>query len=543
MRKFTRNDWIISAVFALIILVIALFSVFDGDKKSSNGISQDADHKDYSGKSLENMKALDFNSPEYTIGVATGTGSMMDVETWLPKARIAHYSDNLTAYEAVRLGKIDAYAYDRLQMEIAIKSGLSGVALINDTIGDGTEISVGISRTSSIPDLEKKLNEFIALAKEDGRLDDLFKRWVIDCNYDMPEIPQVESPSYTLMVGTTGVVEPYSFYKNNELTGYDIELAKRFAAFINAKIEFRVYNYSSIIAAADTNEIDCIFANLNVTEERKEKIDFSDPIIIVDTTLMVAAENETASNQGGNGGAGAEASWFSSVKESFYKNFIREERYKLIFQGIGTTCLITIFSAVFGSILAFLICVFRQTEGILPKKICVIYVKLFQGTPIVVLLMILYYIVFGKSGLSAMWIAVIGFSLNFAAYVSEILQSGIESIDKGQREAALALGYSESQAFFRFIFPPAALRQIPVYRGEIISLLKNTAIVGYIAIQDLTKMSDIIRSRTYEAFFPLIATAVIYFLLAWIFSLIMKLLLRQIDPRAKKRTRKEVAVK
>ena len=156
--------------------------------------------------------------------------------------------------------------------------------------------------------------------------------------------------------------------------------------------------------------------------------------------------------------------------------------------------------------------------------------------------MILYYVIFGKSGIAAVWVAVIGFSLNFAAYVSEILRSGIDSIDKGQREAALALGYSENQAFFRFIFPQAALRQLPVYRGEIISLLKNTSIVGYIAIQDLTKMSDIIRSRTYEAFFPLIVTAVIYFILAWIIALILRFVLKLIDPREKKAAAKEASV-
>ena len=125
--------------------------------------------------------------------------------------------------------------------------------------------------------------------------------------------------------------------------------------------------------------------------------------------------------------------------------------------------------------------------------------------------------------------------MNFGAYASEIMRSGIEGIDVGQREAALALGYTENQAFFKFIFPQAAVRFLPVYRGEIVSLLKSTSIVGYIAIQDLTKMSDIIRSRTYEAFFPLIATAIIYFVLAWIISLMLKFVLKAVDKRSRKR--------
>ncbi|MBR1735768.1 MAG: ABC transporter permease subunit [Firmicutes bacterium] len=130
--------------------------------------------------------------------------------------------------------------------------------------------------------------------------------------------------------------------------------------------------------------------------------------------------------------------------------------------------------------------------------------------------------------------AIVGFSLNLAAYVSEMMRSGIESIDPGQREAALALGFTERQAFYKFIFPQAASRFLPVYKGEIVSLLKNTSVVGYIAIQDLTKMSDIIRSRTYEAFFPLIATALIYFALAWVINILLSRLEKFTNSRKKK---------
>lgn len=235
--------------------------------------------------------------------------------------------------------------------------------------------------------------------------------------------------------------------------------------------------------------------------------------------------------------------FLESLKDSFIKNFIREDRYKLILEGILTTCIITVLSVIFGSVLAFLICLLRRTDSVLAPLLCQAYVKLLQGTPLVVLLMILYYVIFERSGLEAVWVAVIGFSLNFAAYTSEILRSGIESVDGGQREAALALGFTENQPFFRFIFPQAAFRQMPVYRGEIISLLKNTSIVGYIAIQDLTKMSDIIRSRTYEAFFPLIATAIIYFILAGIITRILTFILKRMDPKLKSRKFKGVVTK
>ena len=470
---------------------------------------------------------LQMNDPSYTLGVATGSSGMLAAEKYLPEAELLMFDDNISAYEAVKLGKIDAYVYDRKQMETAIENGLSGVKLLDKDLGEPINVAVGISRKSSIPDLRSKLNSFLSMLESDGTLDEMKNRWTVEKNYEMPDIPEPESPDMKIVVGTTGIVEPYSFYMNGELSGFDIELSKRFAAYINADIEYRVYNYSGIITAAGSNEIDCIFANLNVTEERKEKIDFSDPTYIVSIALMV--QDNDAEDSG---------SWFASLKDSFRKNFIREDRYKLIIRGTKTTCFITFMSVLFGTVLAFLICLFRRTDSVLAGGICDLYVKLIQGTPIVVLLMIMYYIVFEKSDITAERVAIIGFSLNFSAYASEIMRSGIESVDKGQREAALALGYSENQAFFRFVFPQAAVRSLPVYRGEVISLLKNTSVVGYIAVQDLNKMSDIIRSRTYEAFFPLISTAVIYFILAWIISIMLNFLLKQIDPKSRKRAGK-----
>jgi polar amino acid transport system substrate-binding protein len=270
---------------------------------------------------------------------------------------------------------------------------------------------------------------------------------------------------------------------------------------------------------------------MTITEERAESVNFSEPDYKGGAVIAVRATDLSANDGGDTAAAQEEKNFFGSIKESFNKNFIREDRYKLVLQGIGTTCLITLLTVIFGSILAFLICMFRRLDSLLAGKIANLYVRLLQGTPVVVLLMILYYVIFGKSGLEAVWVAIIGFSLNFGAYASEIMRSGIESIDGGQREAALALGYNENQAFFRFIFPQAALRFLPVYKQEIVSLLKSTSIVGYIAIQDLTKMSDIIRSRTYEAFFPLIAVTVIYFMLEGVINRVIRLATAHFDPK------------
>jgi polar amino acid transport system substrate-binding protein len=159
---------------------------------------------------------------------------------------------------------------------------------------------------------------------------------------------------------------------------------------------------------------------------------------------------------------------------------------------------------------------------------------LVQGMPMVVLLMILYYVVFGSLAISGVAVAVIGFTLTFGASVFGLLKMGVGAVDNGQYEAAYALGYSNRRTFFRIILPQALPHVLPAYKGEIVGLIKATAIVGYIAVQDLTKMGDIVRSRTYEAFFPLIAVTVIYFVLEGLIGFLVSRISVSFDPKRRK---------
>ena len=149
---------------------------------------------------------------------------------------------------------------------------------------------------------------------------------------------------------------------------------------------------------------------------------------------------------------------------------------------------------------------------------------------------------FGKVDIAAILVAILGFSLNFGAYVSEMMRAGIEAVDKGQIEAARALGFTKARTFWKITFPQAARHFLPVYKGEFISMVKMTSVVGYIAIQDLTKVSDIIRSRTLEAFFPLLATAFMYFLVANVLTLLLSRVEIKLDPKRRKRVMKGVVV-
>ena len=710
------------------------------------------------------------NSPEMTIGVDQGSAVEKVGQDELPLAKYAYFNDKYLGYEAVAQGKIDAFAYDYLQMKLTIEGGLKGVHLLPMPLGERLPIAVGISPATEIPDLQEKLNRFIAEMREDGTLDDMLKRWGGGEDAEMPDIPVPEKSDLHIRVGTSGIVPPYSFYRGRELSGYDIELARRFAAWMDAELELAVYDYGSIITACAVGDVDCVMANLQVTTERSEAITFSDVLFEAEVGIIVRGEENGASAQGvyaaldeldgkrigvqtgttaaavtlGNlphaqisyfstfpdmeaalkankidgfpgdvlvlrmmaaedpalfildekmssydcgivlpknekgerlrrelnawiaemkesgeldrildkwidlpederavpdykslpapngilkvttegtyppmnyfrgkelvgmevelcarfceaygyglnisamsfdgmlaavqsgkfdfalsgiaitderkesvnfsdpyytsgyrmavlkvqeedeDTASAVSIFFREIAESFKKTFIREERWHLFVKGIGNTVLITVLSVAFGNLAGFLLFMLCRKGNRAATGITGVCLWLVQGMPVVVLLMVLYYIVFGKLSVSGLVVSVFSFTLTFGAAVFGLLKTGVGAIDLGQYEAACALGYSDRRAFYRIILPQALPLITGAYRGELINLLKGTAVVGYIAVQDLTKMGDIVRSRTYEAFFPLIAVTIIYFCLEGIISLAVKMLETGLNPR------------
>ncbi len=484
-------------------------------------------------------EAADIDFTSYNgkrMGIKTGSSFEPITFDKFPDSEYFYYDTDSDLIAALRADKIDGFLTDEPVAKME-HTEMNDIDYIKKNVVDDDYHFIVPKDSERGKKLQGELNEFIAEMWSSGEMDKMKNIWLGTDE----SVQVVDESGLTGENGEISVVyqsghPPFSYTANNKRVGYAVDLMTRFARKYGYTLKAEETTIASGLAGMTSGKYDVFAGSISYTEERAKSVDYTDVIYNGGVVLMVRAADLAGGAAADNGEAAAETtSFFASIKESFNKNFIREDRYKLILEGIGTTCIITALSVLVGSVLAFLICLFRRADSFLANKICNLYVKLLQGTPMVVLLMILYYVVFGKSGLASIWVAVIGFSLNFAAYVSEILRSGIESIDGGQREAALALGYSENQAFFKFIFPQAAVRQIPVYRGEIISLLKNTSIVGYIAIQDLTKMSDIIRSRTYEAFFPLIVTAVIYFILAWIIALVLKIVLKRLDPRMKKR--------
>ena len=213
--------------------------------------------------------------------------------------------------------------------------------------------------------------------------------------------------------------------------------------------------------------------------------------------------------------------FFTSLSESFINNLIAEQRYRMILDGLQVTLIITLCAALLGTLLGGLVCWMRMSRRPWLQKVAKVYIDIMRGTPVLVVLMLMYYVIMAPLETTGIVVAIVTFGMNTAAYIGEMLRTAIQGIDRGQTEAGLALGYTPRQTFIRIVLPQVVKAVMPVYQGEIISLLKGTSIVGYIAVADMTRASDLIRSRTFDAFFPLILTAIIYFFMAWLIGRLM----------------------
>lgn len=218
---------------------------------------------------------------------------------------------------------------------------------------------------------------------------------------------------------------------------------------------------------------------------------------------------------------------------SFQNNFIDDNRYMYLVEGLGITLVVTLFSVLIGIALGFLVAIIRSTYDKTGKLkflnvICNLYLTIIRGTPAMVQLLIMYYVIFAATNLDKVVVAILTFGINSGAYVAEIVRSGIMSIDNGQFEAGRSLGFSYGKTMWYIIIPQAFKNVLPALANEFIVLLKETSICGYIGLMDLTRGGDIIRSRTYEAFLPLIAVALIYLALVMILTHFVKLLERRL---------------
>lgn len=469
----------------------------------------------------------EFKSPGYKpditdkiIGVMEGSTSEQFIKENHPETEVNVFKSNSDSVAALRAGKIDyaflidseATNYERYSDDLFYA--------VDSLFSEGHGISVNKDK----PQLREEISAIVDKYRKHGTMDEIISHWYVgkDKPYIVEDIPSVEDGPI-LKVAITTTREPLAFIMNGEPQGVCIELIKLIANELGMTIQFSDMDFAGSLAAVTSGKCD-VALGTSITDERKKSVDFSSPYMDVHHVLMAKID-----------GAASDASFFETIKDKLNQTFVVEGRWKLIVSGFGVTLLISFASLILGSLLGSGLCALKRSRKKALNKIASVYGRLIQGMPVLIILMILYYVLFANVEIDAIIVAIIAFSLTFAAGASEIFKTGIDVVDKGQIEAALASGFTKSQAFRLITFPQAAKTVLPVYVGEFITTLKLTSIVGYISIQDLTKASDIIRSRTYEAFFPLIVIAIIYFIMIFAFAQIMKLVEHKLDYKQRKR--------
>jgi His/Glu/Gln/Arg/opine family amino acid ABC transporter permease subunit len=463
------------------------------------------------------------------IGVCSGFIYDKFATERFPAATIHRYNSQTDLLLAVKSEKVDVAITNYAAAKIMLKDN-SEVGILTDEI---LTFPIGVGFNKNNPELRARFNAFLQARKADGSLAAMYKKW-FENDLETIQMPkfQANPNGHKVVLGVAIGDLPSSGYANGEYVGFDIELIQTFAAQENINLEILSMDFAALIASLASGKVDMIADCIAINAERQKQVDFSAPYM-EDKTAVMGLKKNIAHLAGSAPQAMRSGGFIQSVTDGFYSNIIHENRYLLILDGLKTTVVISFFAVVFGTLLGAFICFLRMSRRRLFQALARVYISLMRGVPVLVLLMIMYYVVFGKANVSPVLVAVLAFGINFAAYVSEMFRSAIESIDRGQTEAGIAGGFSKIQTFIYIIMPQAIRRVLSVYKGEVISLVKMTSIVGYIAVQDLTKASDIIRSRTFDAFFPLLMTAVLYFAISALLLQLLDGVEHLTDPRRK----------
>ena len=436
-----------------------------------------------------------------------------------PRVIFDPYSEYAFAFESLRNGKIDAISIGKSYAEI-------WMAKFPDEFDVAFEYADDVC-CFFLPkrsELKAKIDAELRKMNAAGETEAIVRKWIEGAKTGQaPRMPAFPSPSKdapAVRLACAAQSEPWCFVADGGLAGSDVEILRSVADRLGLALKPKIFSWGGMVDCVNAGRCEIACGGIYTAGESFPTVDASEPYTHERMCILVR-------NAASGGSAG---SFLSSIKASFIRTFVTEERWRMLANGLGVTLVITFLSAVLGTLLAFPVWLARTSRFAVVSSLAKAYIAILQGTPVLVLLMVLFYIVFGKTDINGFWVAVIGFGLNLSAYAGEMLRSGVDSIPRGQTEAALALGYSPRRAFTRFVLPQAVKAILPVYRGELIGLLKMTSIVGYIAINDLTKASDLVRSRTYESFFPILTTAFIYFAASWLLAFALERFGRRLDP-------------
>ena len=430
-------------------------------------------------------------------------------------ANLERYTKAADAIQALNQNKIDCVIIDE-QPALSFVAVNSNLAILEEEFAvEEYALSIKKGRT----DLLDKINNALKKLKSDGTIDNIATNYIgtDEQKGTLPYQKKDVQRNGKLVVATNAEFPPYEYVNDGKIVGIDMDIMQAVCDELGFDMEIENMAFDSILPAIQSGKADVGAAGMTVTEDRKQNVDFSDSyttskqVIIINKGTSAVSDSENKNTKS------------LSFTDKLRQNFIDDSRWQYILTGLGNTILITILAIAIGLVIGTLVAVVRtvhdqQNKLKILNFICKLYLTVIRGTPAMIQLLIIYYVIFASVNVNKILVAVVAFGLNSGAYVAEVIRSGINAVDKGQFEAGRCLGLNYRQTMSSIIMPQAFKNMLPALCNEFISLLKETAISGYIGLQDLTKGGDIIRSQTFEAFIPLVAVALIYLVMVLLLS-------------------------
>ena len=443
------------------------------------------------------------------IGVQLGTTSDV-LSTELEKkgdgTRVERFTKGADAVQALRQGKIDCMMTDEAPAKAFQRVNPSLYILPQAFDESGLAICVAKGNDA----LLRKVNLSIKKLQASGVIDSIVYRHMVKHQavaYQWRGSDGKSGLGKKIRFATNATFEPFEYYKAGKIVGIDVDVAHAIGDELGADVEIVDMEFDAIITSVQTGKADAGIAGITVIPERQKNINFSN--IYTQVKQVVVTDR---------GEAVAAGSQQDGLVDKFKSCFVADGRYQYLLTGLCNTLIITLFAIILSVALGTLIAIIRATydrQGThrMLNALCQVYLTIIRGTPTMVQLLIIYYVVFASADVNKLVVAVIAFGMNSAAYIAEVIRSGIMSVDRGQMESGRSLGLSYATTMRLIILPQAFKNVLPAMGNELITLLKETSISGYIGLVDLTKGSDIIRSITYEAMLPLGIVAAIYLLI------------------------------
>ena len=460
------------------------------------------------GHSVEIRTADDLSG----LRVAVITGSCYDMElSEREDITLQRYNLDSDALQALLNDKADVVVNDEVVYNSIVRKE-NGVKIAGR---GGQTFPTGFMFRKDEAELARTMSDVQRRMEEDGSMQELKDFWLTDRYTQVDSFTHIpeEETGEPLHVAICSMSAPIGFLVDGEWYGLEIDLLRELGKELHRPLEINLFDPGSGILSVKTGLADVLCGCVFITPEREEEFLFSEPYHSYDSAYFVLDREAAPGSRGLAAG----------LKNGIRKNLVVENRWKYITSGLWETLKISLLAILLGSVLgAGLYGMTRSRRGWV-RAVARVYNGFIAGIPELVLLLILFYVVFAKTGVPSDIVAVIAFALFFASGASDIYRSSLDSVPHGQTEAGLALGFTPAQTFFRIVLPQALRHGLPLYRGQCVSLLKGTSIVGYIAIQDLTRAGDIIRSRTFDALVPLLVVTLIYFLLVWLIGALLKL--------------------